>query len=129
MNPKWFICAILITATLLGAVMRYLQYLHNENGVQILLLNARWFVLILTYFWFVCDRSLRNYTGSALLMLTVIILPFIGIPYYLFRSRPIGHRLIALSWLAGIMVLFLVAVFLGSFIVGINLHNIGGAPT
>lgn len=44
-------------------------------------------VITLIYWWYYCDKTERHYTADKWMNISMVVLPVIVIPIYLFRSR------------------------------------------
>jgi len=62
-------------------------------------------LLAIGYLWYRRDSDARSYRGSIFLGGTVILLPLVGLPIYLYLSRQPGTRSGALFRLAGLLLL------------------------
>lgn len=72
----------------------------------------------LCFLWYRRDSDVTGYRRSPWLNVCVILLVFIGIPYYLLRSRPHGRKLIALAKCVGFGVLMVLADAVGRVLSG-----------
>ncbi len=71
---------------------------------------------LLMFAWYVFDSNERSYRRSAFLNLTVIAVPAVGVPYYLFRSRGLRKGAVAFGWLFLLTIGLLASTFVGAFV-------------
>ena len=77
-------------ATYGGVAGYFIRANTNSPGI-VDLLFALIFAVVL-YLWYYFDAKERTYKRTTILGGAIIMLPFIAIPYYLFKSRPHGVR-------------------------------------
>jgi glucose-6-phosphate-specific signal transduction histidine kinase len=89
---------VLLSLLALAAISAALEpESHNPLlGSLNLLLNAA--VLASTYIWFVHDADERKFKRSITLGGAIVLFPIFAVPYYLFKSRPVGARGASLRW-------------------------------
>lgn len=107
MDLRNTVIAFLALAALSGAVEGY-AYSHDGTAPKLFDFGISVAVMILSYLWYRRDAISRQYRGSVLLGGTVILVNFVGIPYYLFRSRPRGARVKSIAKFFGLIVLCIV---------------------
>ncbi|WP_343641296.1 hypothetical protein [Roseateles sp.] len=64
--------------------------------------------VVIVYLWYRHDSRERRYPGSALLGGGVILVSFIAVPVYLYRSRPSGQRAKPMLAFFGLLILSVV---------------------
>lgn len=85
-------------------------YMETQTGesIRLSLRPSSWLASILIFSWYYRDSSARGYCRSPGLNLIVLFLGFVGLTYYLIRSRPAGQRMKSLAKLAGVFLLTMV---------------------
>ncbi|MFP4381527.1 MAG: hypothetical protein ACLFUS_13580 [Candidatus Sumerlaeia bacterium] len=104
------------------AVVAYSAFpeLHREEPGRLSFFDLvfSFFITIATYVWFRFDAFQRAYRPSLLLKISIVLLLFVALLYYLFRSRPKEERLQAIiNLLIFILMLFglsLLGLFVGN---------------
>lgn len=103
-----------IIATGMG-VTDYLSYYFPVSGgfVMVFLQVA---VIALAFYWYWLDSYYRQYNRTILLNIAVILVAFLAIPYYLYRSRVEAGRTISLAVFAGIILGWYVFHYIGFYL-------------
>jgi hypothetical protein len=121
-NPKLALIALLLLAALHGAGTEYYLARNLEPSAAFTLVVTALFV-VLCYLWYQWDSRQRSYQRTTLHGSLVVLLPPVGVAYYLYRSRPQNHRIRSVFKAAGFLVLF----FVLSVATGISLQVLGEA--
>ncbi|GAB3454299.1 hypothetical protein GCM10027321_05430 [Massilia terrae] len=117
MTQQRILIAILLVMLLAGG----LDATFNARGESLpLALTAPLTLAInfLCFLWYRRDSDVVGYRRSPWLNVCVILLVFIGIPYYLLRSREQGRKLLALAKCLGFGVLMVLADAVGMVLSG-----------
>lgn len=117
MTQQRILIAILLVMLLAGG----LDATYGARGAPLpLALTAPLTLAIsfLCFVWYRRDSDTMGYARSPWLNACVILLVFIGIPYYLLRSRPQGRKLVALAKCLGFGVLMVLADAVGMVLSG-----------
>jgi hypothetical protein len=105
-SPRVALLALLLVAVLHGAGTEFYLARSLQPSAAFTLVITVLFV-VLCYLWYVWDSSQRRFQRTTLHGSLVVLLPPIGIPYYLFRSRERAQRVRSVFKAAGFLALFL----------------------
>lgn len=94
-----------------GIAGYYATYDRDPPRVIELLFIAS--TVVLLYLWYYFDAEEHHFKRTSLLGGCIVLFSIITVPYYLVRSRPRGQRLRALVKFFGLLLLSVLAVFVG----------------
>ena len=72
------------------------------------------FFIVVTYLWYYTDAKEQKYCRTTSLGGAIILFTFFSVPYYLYRSRPLGMKYKALVRYLGFCLLCIVVMFAAS---------------
>ncbi len=117
MTQRRILIAILFVMLLAGGVDA--SYGSRDEALPLALIAPLTLAInFLCFLWYRRDSDVAGYRRSAWLNICIIMLVFVGMPYYLLRSRPRGRKLAALAKLFGFAVLMVLADALGRVLSG-----------
>lgn len=91
MTPRQSLFAVLAAFAGIGATEGYGLARHvRPSQLVAALMDA--LVTLAIYLWFRADSNERNYRRTASLGGAIILVSFVAVPYYLYRSRPAGAK-------------------------------------
>jgi hypothetical protein len=114
MKPEHALVALIGYLAALGVVLSFLDArgIAEPPSLQI---GSTLGLAALTFAWYWSDSEARRYKRSPFLSIAVAALGFIAVPYYLFRSRHKGERLMAIGRFLGFGLLLMAVIIAGSY--------------
>lgn len=113
-NHKITLMGFAVIAIGMGVTDYLSYYFPLPGGLVAALLQV--LAVALAFYWYWLDSCYRKYNRTMLLNIAVILIAFLAIPYYLYRSRIDKGRLTSLAVFASVIVGWYVFHYIGFYL-------------